>query len=65
MDPPTLYGWAAIALPLVSQVAAGALGLYSHFHGLAESGLALSIALLTIGLFQMIVTRPRPRDRAG
>jgi hypothetical protein len=63
-EPPDVYGWQAVALPIACQVGGATLSVYSHFHGLGNGEVALAVLLLGIGLLQMVLTRPRPPTEA-
>ncbi len=59
LDPVEVYGWKAIALPLVAQCFALALQIYGLFSAVPLAERALTIAVLIIAIVQIIVSRPR------
>jgi hypothetical protein len=59
LDPVEVYGWKAIALPLVAQCFALALQIYGLFSAVPLAERALTIAVLLIAIVQIIVSRPR------
>jgi hypothetical protein len=63
-----ITGWPAIALPLFAQVFALATQVYGWFRPLPAAERLLTIAVLIIGIAQIVVSRPRSGDadqRAG
>ena len=61
-----ITGWPAIALPLGAQSFAVATQIYGWFRPLPAAERLLTIAVLVIGIAQIIVSRPRPSDeKAG
>jgi hypothetical protein len=55
-----IIGWPAIALPLGAQLFAVATQVYGYFHPLPGAERLLTIAVLCIGIAQLVVSRPRP-----
>ena len=55
-----ITGWRAIALPLGAQLFAVATQVYGYFRPLPATERLLTIAVLIIGVTQIIVSRPRP-----
>jgi hypothetical protein len=63
-----ITGWPAIALPLGAQLCAAATQVYGYFRPLPPAERLLTIAILIIGMAQIIVSRPRSTrepDAAG
>jgi hypothetical protein len=58
-----ITGWPAIALPLGAQVVALATQIYGWFRPLPAAERLLTIAVLAVGIAQIIVSRPRPGRR--
>ena len=56
-----ITGWPAIALPLGAQVVAVATQIYGWFRPLPAAERLLTIAVLVVGIAQIIASRPRPR----
>ncbi len=59
-----ITGWPAIVLPLGAQLFAVATQVYGWFWPLPAAERLLTIAVLVIGIAQIIVSRPRPRATA-
>ena len=57
-----ITGWPAIALPLFAQAVAVATQVYGWFRPLPPAERLLTIAVLVLGIAQIIVSRPRPRS---
>lgn len=55
-----ITGWPAIALPLFAQAVAVATQVYGWFRPLPPAERLLTIAVLVVGIAQIIVSRPRP-----
>ncbi|MEU8002189.1 hypothetical protein AB0B66_13580 [Catellatospora sp. NPDC049111] len=55
-----ITGWPAIALPLGASLFAVATQIYGYFRPLPDGERLLTIAVLIIGIAQIIVSRPRP-----
>lgn len=55
-----ITGWPAIVLPLGAQLFAVATQVYGYFRPLPATERLLTIAVLVIGVAQIIVSRPRP-----
>ena len=55
-----ITGWPAIVLPLGAQLFAVATQVYGYFRPLPAAERLLTIAVLIIGIAQIIVSRPRP-----
>jgi hypothetical protein len=55
-----ITGWPAIVLPLGAQLFAVATQVYGYFRPLPAAERLLTIAVLIIGVAQIIVSRPRP-----
>ena len=55
-----ITGWPAIALPLGAQLCAVATQLYGYFRPLPAAERLLTIAVLIVGIAQIIVSRPHP-----
>jgi hypothetical protein len=63
LEPTTVYGWKAIALPVAAQCFAVALQIYGVFFYVDVAERVLTIVVLLIAIVQIIVTRPRrPED---
>jgi hypothetical protein len=60
LEPVEVYGWKAIALPLVAQCFALGLQVYGLFEDVPLGERVLTIAVLIIAIVQIIVSRPRP-----
>ncbi len=61
-----ITGWPAIALPLGASLFAVATQVYGYFRPLPDAERLLTIAVLLIGIAQIIVSRPRPEaEREG
>jgi hypothetical protein len=60
LDPVEVYGWKAIALPLVAQCFAVSLQLLAIFVEVPIAERVLTIVVLLIAIVQIVVTRPRP-----
>lgn len=52
-------GWPAIALPLGAQLFALAIQVHGYFNNIPPAERLLAVAILTIGLAQIVVSRPR------
>lgn len=66
LAPREVTGWAAIALPLSVQALAAGIQLYAFFHEIARSERIFTLIVLVIAMFQIVLTRPRPKwVRAG
>jgi hypothetical protein len=59
LEPVTVTGWKAIALPLAAQLFVVLLQVYSLFFDVPQSEPVLTIVVLLIATVQIIVTRPR------
>jgi len=59
-----ITGWPAIALPLFAQAVAVATQVYGWFRPLPPAERLLTIAVLVLGIAQIIVSRPRPSEEA-
>jgi hypothetical protein len=55
-----ITGWPAIALPLGAQLFAVATQVYGYFQPLPAAERLLTIAVLIVGIAQIVVSRPRP-----
>jgi hypothetical protein len=55
-----ITGWPAIALPLGAQLFAVATQVYGYFRPLPNAERLLTIAVLIVGIAQIIASRPRP-----
>jgi len=55
-----ITGWPAIALPLGAQLFAVATQIYGYFRPLPAAERMLTIAVLVVGIAQIVVSRPRP-----
>jgi hypothetical protein len=60
--PRKVTGWTAIALPLAIGALAVAIQLYAFFHEIPRSERILTVIVLLIGMFQLVLTRPRPES---
>jgi hypothetical protein len=60
LEPVDVYGWKAIALPLVAQCFALGLQVYGLFDHIPLGERVLTIVVLLIAIVQIIVSRPRP-----
>lgn len=60
-----ITGWPAIVLPLGAQLFAVATQVYGYFWPLPAAERLLTIAVLIIGVAQIIVSRPRPDPERG
>jgi hypothetical protein len=60
-----ITGWPAIALPLGAQVFAVATQVYGYFWPLPLGERLLTMAVLVVGIAQIIVSRPRPDPEGG
>lgn len=66
LAPRKVTGWPAIALPLAIGALAVAIQLYAFFHEIPRSERILTVIVLLIGMFQLVLTRPRAEaDRAS
>lgn len=69
LDPREMWGWPAIALPLLAQGIAATIQIYGFFFEIPRSERILTLIVLLIAMVQIVVTRPRrPREpgrRAG
>ncbi len=61
LDPIEVYGWKAIALPLVAQFFAVSLQILAVFYEVPVAERVLTIVVLLIAIVQIIVSRPRAR----
>ena len=59
LEPVTVTGWRAIALPVAAQVLAISLQVYGLFHEVSRSERVFTIVVLIVATVQIIVTRPR------
>jgi hypothetical protein len=59
LEPRTVYGWRAIALPLLAQALAVGIQTYAYFHELPPSERVLTIVILLIAIVQIVIARPR------
>jgi hypothetical protein len=55
-----ITGWPAIALPLGAQLFAVGTQIYGWFRPLPNAERLLTIAVLAVGIAQIVVSRPRP-----
>jgi hypothetical protein len=55
-----ITGWPAIVLPLGAQVFAVVVQVYGYFRPLPDTERLLTIAVLLVGIAQLVVSRPRP-----
>lgn len=62
LAPRKATGWTAIALPLAIGALAVAIQLYAFFHEIPRSERILTVIVLLIGMFQLVLTRPRPES---
>ena len=62
LEPVTVTGWRAIALPLAAQCFAVVLQIYGLFAYVPPSERILTIVVLLIAIVQIVVTRPRASD---
>jgi hypothetical protein len=63
LEPTTVYGWKAIALPVAAQCFAIALQIYGLFFYVDVAERVLTIVVLLIAVVQIVVSRPRrPED---
>lgn len=60
LEPMTITGWRAIALPVAAQMIAIALQFYALFYEVPRSERIFTIVVLVIATVQIIMTRPRP-----
>jgi hypothetical protein len=60
LEPVTVYGWRAIALPLAAQCFAVSLQVYGLFVHVPPAERVLTIVVLLIAIVQIVVSRPRP-----
>jgi hypothetical protein len=60
LEPVTVTGWRAIALPVAAQCLALSLQVYALFYDVPRSERIFTIVVLIIATVQIIVTRPRP-----
>ncbi len=60
LEPVSVTGWRAIALPVAAQCLALALQVYALFYEVPRSERIFTIVVLIIATVQIIVTRPRP-----
>lgn len=58
-----ITGWPAIALPLGAQLFAVGTQVYGWFRPLPNAERLLTIAVLAVGIAQIVVSRPRPHAR--
>lgn len=63
LAPRKATGWPAIALPLAIGALAALIQLYAFFHEIPRSERILTVIVLLIGMFQIVLTRPRPESR--
>ena len=59
LEPRAVYGWRAIALPLLAQALAVGIQTYAYFHELPPSERVLTIVILLIAIVQIVIARPR------
>jgi len=59
LDPIEVYGWKAVALPLVAQAFAVSLQVLALFYDVPLAERVLTIVVLLIAIVQIIVSRPR------
>jgi hypothetical protein len=59
LAPRKVTGWAAIALPLGIGALAVSIQLYAFFHEIPRSERILTVIVLLIGMFQIVLARPR------
>jgi hypothetical protein len=59
LDPIEVYGWKAIALPLVAQFFAVSLQILAVFYEVPVAERVLTIVVLLIAIVQIVVSRPR------
>jgi hypothetical protein len=59
LDPVEVYGWKAIALPLIAQCIAVSLQLLAMFVEVPVAERVLTIVVLLVAIVQIVVTRPR------
>ncbi|MGN6169752.1 MAG: hypothetical protein ACTHQQ_16510 [Solirubrobacteraceae bacterium] len=62
LAPRKTTGWAAIALPLAIGALAVLIQLYAFFHEIPRIERILTVIVLLIGMFQIVLTRPRPES---
>ncbi len=60
LEPIDVYGWKAVALPLVAQCFAVSLQILAVFYDVPIAERVLTIIVLLIAIVQIIVSRPRP-----
>jgi hypothetical protein len=60
LEPIEVYGWKAIALPLVAQLFAVSLQVLAIFYDVPIAERVLTIVVLLIAIVQIVVSRPRP-----
>jgi len=65
LEPVTVTGWRAIALPVTGQIIALGLQIYALFYEVPRSERIFTIVVLLIATIQIIVTRPRAPGRVG
>jgi hypothetical protein len=66
LPPRKVTGWPVIALPLASAALAASIQLYAFFHEVPRSERILTVIVLLIGMYQIVLTRPRPdSDKAS
>jgi hypothetical protein len=65
LAPRKATGWAAIALPLGIGALAASIQLYAFFHEIPRSERILTVIVLLIGMFQIVLARPRPESDSG
>ncbi len=64
LDPVTVTGWRAIALPLTAQILALSLQVYALFFEVPRSERIFTIVVLLIATAGIVVTRPHPPESA-
>jgi hypothetical protein len=58
-DPPEVYGWRAIVLPVAAQLCAAAIQVYGLFHEIGSSERLVTLIVLVVATVQIIISRPR------
>jgi len=59
LEPRSVYGWRAIALPLAAQALAVSIQIYAYFYEIPPSERLLTIVVLLIAMIQIVTARPR------
>jgi hypothetical protein len=59
LKPREVYGWLAVALPLIAQAVAAGIQIFGFFDEIPRSERIITLVVLLIGILQISVTRPR------